>query len=96
MGGHALYDTVILVPARNEEVGVFTSLRSLAAQSRRPDLIVVVVNNSTDRTEEYANQFADDPQTPPTVVLNLDDNPHKKAGALNYGLDWLRDAVGGG
>ncbi|WHM37272.1 glycosyltransferase family 2 protein [Streptomyces sp. BPTC-684] len=95
MGGNALYDTVILVPARNEEVGVFTSLRSLAAQSRRPDLIVVVVNNSTDRTEEYANQFADDPQTPPTVVLTLDDNPHKKAGALNYGLDWLREAVGG-
>ncbi|GAA0621205.1 glycosyltransferase family 2 protein [Streptomyces crystallinus] len=93
--GHALYDTVILVPARNEEVGVFTSLRSLAAQTRRPDLIVVVVNNSTDRTEEYANQFADDPQTPPTVVLNLDDNPHKKAGALNYGLEWLRQAVGG-
>ncbi|MER5886105.1 glycosyltransferase family 2 protein [Streptomyces sp. NPDC001941] len=90
-----LYDTVILVPARNEEVGVLTSLDSLAKQTRRPDLIVVVVNNSTDRTEEFARRFADDESTPATVVLNLPDNPHKKAGALNYGLNWVREAVGG-
>ncbi|MFF2073818.1 glycosyltransferase family 2 protein [Kitasatospora sp. NPDC058162] len=93
--GSVRYDTVILVPARNEEVGVFTSLDSLAKQSRRPDLIIVVVNNSTDRTREFAQQFADGENAPPTVVLNLDDNPHKKAGALNHGLDWLREAVGG-
>src|SRR5437899_11510440 len=36
VGSAALYETVVLVPARNEEVGVFTSLQSLAAQSRRP------------------------------------------------------------
>ncbi|AUG78453.1 hypothetical protein CFP65_3665 [Kitasatospora sp. MMS16-BH015] len=94
-GSTAHYDTVILVPARNEEAGVLTSLNSLAAQSRRPDLIIVVVNNSTDRTEQFAQQFADDPRTPATVVLNLPENPHKKAGALNHGLDWLRQAVGG-
>lgn len=90
-----VYGTVVLVPARNEEVGVFTSLESLAKQSRRPDLIIVVVNNSTDRTEDYALQFAEDERTPPTVVLNFPDNPHKKAGALNYGLNWLRESVGG-
>ncbi|MFE3109239.1 glycosyltransferase family 2 protein [Kitasatospora indigofera] len=89
------YDTMILVPARNEEVGVLTSLESLAAQSRRPDLIVVVVNNSTDRTREFAQEFADRKDAPPTVVLNLDNNPHKKAGALNYGLNWVREAFGG-
>ncbi len=90
-----VYEDVVLVPARNEEVGVFTSLDSLSRQTRRPDLIVVVVNNSTDRTEEYTRQFAEDPDTPPTVVLVLNDNPHKKAGALNHGLAWLREAVGG-
>ncbi|MEV6397230.1 glycosyltransferase family 2 protein [Streptomyces sp. NPDC051907] len=95
MDATTLYDTVVLVPARNEEVGVFTSLESLAGQTRRPDLIIVVVNNSTDRTDEFARQFADDESTPQTVVLTLDDNPHKKAGALNYGLQWLRQAVGG-
>ncbi|MFJ4679233.1 glycosyltransferase family 2 protein [Kitasatospora sp. NPDC088783] len=91
----ARYDTMILVPARNEEAGVLTSLESLAAQSRRPDLVVVVVNNSTDRTRQFAQEFADRPDSPPTVVLNLDNNPHKKAGALNYGLNWVREAVGG-
>ncbi|MGF1426725.1 glycosyltransferase [Kitasatospora sp. LaBMicrA B282] len=89
------YDTVALVPARNEEIGVFTALRSLASQSRRPDLVIVVVNNSTDRTETFARQFAADPNAPLTVVLNLPDNPHKKAGALNHGIDWLRQSVGG-
>jgi cellulose synthase/poly-beta-1,6-N-acetylglucosamine synthase-like glycosyltransferase len=90
-----LYETVVVVPARNEEVGVLTSLDSLAAQTRRPDLIIVVVNNSTDRTMEFAQQFADDVTTPLTVVLNFENNPHKKAGALNLGLRWLREAVGG-
>ena len=74
---------------------MFTALRSLAGQSRQPDLIIVVVNNSTDRTEDFALQFAAEEGVPQTVVLNLDDNPHKKAGALNYGLGWLREAVSG-
>lgn len=84
-----------LVPARNEEVGVFTALNSLAKQTRPPDAIIVVVNNSTDRTFEFAREFASRPGSPETVVLNLPDNPHKKAGALNYGLRWLQDAVEG-
>jgi cellulose synthase/poly-beta-1,6-N-acetylglucosamine synthase-like glycosyltransferase len=92
--GVAQIDTVALVPARNEEVGVFTALNSLAGQTHRPDLIVVVVNNSTDRTLEFAQEFAADPDSPRTVVLNLENNPHKKAGALNYGLRYLRETFG--
>jgi len=90
-----LIDTVAIVPARNEEIGVLTALRSLAGQTRRPDLIVVVVNNSTDRTEEFARRFAAEPDAPETMVLNLPDNPHKKAGALNHGLRWLLEAANG-
>lgn len=90
-----LIDTVAVIPARNEEAGVLASLNSLARQTRRPDLILVVVNNSTDRTEDFALAFADDPQTPRTIVLNLVENPHKKAGALNYGIDWLRQEARG-
>jgi len=93
--GNHVYGTVVLVPARNEEVGIFTALDSLAGQTRRPDLIVIVVNNSTDRTMEYAQQFATAPGSPPTVVLNLANNPHKKAGALNHGLRYLQGLVGG-
>ncbi|MGC0421894.1 glycosyltransferase family 2 protein [Embleya sp. AB8] len=87
--------TVAVIPARNEEAGVLGSLNSLARQTRRPDLILVVVNNSTDRTEDYAREFGEDPETPLTVVLSLPENPHKKAGALNYGIDWLREEARG-
>jgi cellulose synthase/poly-beta-1,6-N-acetylglucosamine synthase-like glycosyltransferase len=91
----AIFDTVAIVPARNEEIGILTSLVSLSRQTWRPDLIIVVINNSTDRTEAFASWFAGDPRTPPTVILVLPDNPHKKAGALNYGINWLRQQVGG-
>ncbi|GIF07860.1 glycosyltransferase [Actinoplanes siamensis] len=89
------YDTVVIVPARNEEVGIMLSLKSLHRQSRRPDLIIVVVNNSSDQTEQYAAWYAGSDRTPPTVVINLTNNPHKKAGALNHGMEWLRQRVGG-
>ncbi|GAB4055380.1 glycosyltransferase family 2 protein [Catellatospora paridis] len=90
-----MFDTVVIVPARNEEAGILTSLVSLAGQTRRPDRIIVVVNNSTDRTEDYARQFAADPRTPATDVLLMPNNVHKKAGALNYGIAWLRRRAGG-
>jgi cellulose synthase/poly-beta-1,6-N-acetylglucosamine synthase-like glycosyltransferase len=89
------FDTVVVVPARNEEAGILTALDSLARQTRRPDRIIVVVNNSTDRTEDYARQFAEDPETPHTDVLLMPRNKHKKAGALNYGIAWLRQRAGG-
>jgi cellulose synthase/poly-beta-1,6-N-acetylglucosamine synthase-like glycosyltransferase len=91
-----LCDTVVIVPARNEEAGVLMALDSLAGQSHRPDLILVVVNNSTDRTEDYAREFAARPGVPVTEVLNLPVNPHKKAGALNYGIRWLVESAAGG
>lgn len=90
---NAALDVVVVVPARNEEKGLAAGLNSLAAQTKRPDLIVIVVNNSTDGTEKIAYDFADDPDTPPTQVIVLDDNPHKKAGALNAGINYLRQTV---
>ncbi|WP_157745006.1 glycosyltransferase family 2 protein [Micromonospora coxensis] len=93
--GPTLHDIVAIVPARNEEVGILTSLNSLARQTWRPDRIVVVVNNSTDQTEHFARQFAADPRTPRTDVLLMRENEHKKAGALNYGIAWLSQRVGG-
>ncbi|MGC1210734.1 MAG: glycosyltransferase family 2 protein [Micromonospora sp.] len=93
--GPTLHDIVAIIPARNEEVGILTSLNSLARQTWRPDRIVVVVNNSTDQTEAFARRFAADPRAPRTDVLLMPDNKHKKAGALNYGLAWLSQRVGG-
>ena len=77
----ALYDTVVLVPARNEEVGD----PHVAEVPGRADAgaltcIIVVVNNSTDRTEDFARQFADDERTPPTVVLTSAQQPAQEGG----------------
>ncbi len=89
-----LHDTVVVIPARNEEAEVLGSLESLAAQTHRPDLILVVVNNSTDGTERVAREFAERPGAPRTRVLSLPSNPHKKAGALNHGLARLAEEGG--
>lgn len=91
--GHQ-FGVVALVPARNEEEGLLAGLDSLARQTQRPDLIVVVVNNSTDGTEKIAHEFAADESTPLTHVIVMDDNPHKKAGALNTGIDYLHHTTG--
>jgi 4,4'-diaponeurosporenoate glycosyltransferase len=47
----------IIIPARNEERNLPTLLRSLTSQSVRPREIVVVDDDSTDRTAEIARQF---------------------------------------
>lgn len=87
----SLYKTngvLAVVPAYNEEEGLAEALRSLLAQTVRPDRIMVVVNNSTDRTLTIARSFASDGVS----VMNLPDNPHLKAGALNAGIDsYLND-----
>jgi glycosyltransferase involved in cell wall biosynthesis len=89
------YETTVIMPARNEEAGLLPALESLAGQTEPPSLILVVVNNSSDRTEELARAFAARADVPPTVVLDLPHNPRKKAGALNHGPRWLTDRNGG-
>jgi cellulose synthase/poly-beta-1,6-N-acetylglucosamine synthase-like glycosyltransferase len=89
-----VFGTVILVPARNEEEGLLSGLGSIAQQTEKPDLILVVVNNSTDRTEEIARDFAARPDVPTTQVLVLPINPHKKAGALNAGIRYIQQLTG--
>lgn len=71
---------VVLVPAHNEEAGIGLAIESLAEQTRRPDLVVVVPDNCTDRTAEIAAGY------PGVVVAPSRGNVHKKAGALNQVL----------
>jgi poly-beta-1,6-N-acetyl-D-glucosamine synthase len=68
---------IVLVPAHNEEAGIGLALESLAEQTRRPDLVVVVPDNCTDRTAEIAGTHDG------VVVAPSRGNAHKKAGALN-------------
>ncbi|MGH3703594.1 MAG: glycosyltransferase family 2 protein [Agromyces sp.] len=93
-----------IVPAYNEEASIGAVLGSLLAQSRLPDVVHVVVNNTTDRTVEVAAAFAGahtrleadgTEQFTEVFVHDIGRNPDKKVGALNYGytlvegLDYL-------
>src|SRR5215210_2811674 len=45
---------LVIVPAHNEEDAIGACVESLLRQSRRPDRIVVVADNCSDRTAEVA------------------------------------------
>jgi biofilm PGA synthesis N-glycosyltransferase PgaC len=70
---------VALLPAHDEEAALPAALASLDSQTRRPDRVVVVADNCTDRTEAVAGAAG-------AEVFRTVDNPDKKAGALNQAL----------
>lgn len=75
----------VLVPARDEEKLIAGTLESLRAQTWKPDRILVVADNCTDRTAEIALSFG-------VEVMETVGNTAKKAGALNQGFARVRDA----
>ena len=77
---------VALLPAHDEEATLPAALASLAAQTRRPDRVVVVADNCTDRTEDVARAGG-------AEVFRTVGNTHKKAGALNQVLAGLLPAL---
>jgi cellulose synthase/poly-beta-1,6-N-acetylglucosamine synthase-like glycosyltransferase len=77
---------VVLVPAHNEEEAIEATIRSLLAQTRRAERIVVVCDNCVDRTAEIALSLG-------VEILVTQDNTQKKAGALNQALTSLWSAL---
>jgi len=83
-----------IIPAYNEEATIAGVLDSLLAQTRLPDAIHVVVNNTNDNTAEVASHYAgphvrgdvDEEQLTTIYVHDIGENPDKKVGALNYGF----------
>jgi biofilm PGA synthesis N-glycosyltransferase PgaC len=71
-----------LVPAWNEEEFIAATIDGLRSQTRPPDLIVVIANNCTDDTAAAARAAG-------AEVIEMPRNPHRKAGALNYGIETL-------
>jgi poly-beta-1,6-N-acetyl-D-glucosamine synthase len=67
---------VALVPAHNEEEGIAATIGSLLAQTRQIDRIVIVSDNSTDRTVEIARSF-------PVTVIETTANMHAEGSALD-------------
>jgi cellulose synthase/poly-beta-1,6-N-acetylglucosamine synthase-like glycosyltransferase len=86
-----------IIPAYNESDSIEAVLRSLMKQTRLPDEIHVIVNNTKDSTFELAAKFAGLRngkrkgrdglrQASKVFVHDIGENPDKKVGALNYGF----------
>jgi biofilm PGA synthesis N-glycosyltransferase PgaC len=82
-----------IIPAYNEEESIAAVIQSLLDQTRVPDVIHVVVNNTSDATVALASAFAGPheittelgEQFTEVFVHDIGKNPDKKVGALNYG-----------
>jgi cellulose synthase/poly-beta-1,6-N-acetylglucosamine synthase-like glycosyltransferase len=74
---------VALVPAHNEADVIADCLNSILAQTRVPDLVVVIADNCTDATADIAREFGG-----PVVVMETEDNDLRKVGALSQA--WVR------
>lgn len=70
---------VVLIPAHNESDGITETVTALSRQTRLPDEILVVSDNSTDNTVELAERAG-------AHVAETVGNSDKKAGALNQVL----------
>lgn len=83
-----------IIPAYNEQETIGDVLRSLLAQTRLPDVIHVIVNNTDDNTLEVCQPFIGyHERTVKGVtygtriyVHDMGENADKKVGALNYGF----------
>jgi cellulose synthase/poly-beta-1,6-N-acetylglucosamine synthase-like glycosyltransferase len=70
---------VVLIPAHNESDGITETVTALSRQTRLPDEIIVVSDNSTDDTVDLAEHAG-------AHVTRTVGNEYKKAGALNQAL----------
>jgi cellulose synthase/poly-beta-1,6-N-acetylglucosamine synthase-like glycosyltransferase len=77
----------VLIPAHNEASLITSTLRALLAQSRKPDRVIVVADNCTDRTAALALECG-------VEVIESVGNTKKKAGALNQVLAAMLPAQG--
>ncbi|MET0695467.1 MAG: glycosyltransferase family 2 protein [Propionibacteriaceae bacterium] len=94
----------VVIPAYNEAESIEAVLRSLLKQTRLPDEIHVIVNNTKDDTFALAAKFAGPrsakkklkgekvKQTTKVYVHDIGENPDKKVGALNYGFNLIQHA----
>ena len=78
---HTATGTVcVVVPAHNEEDTIARTITALLKQTRRPDQIVIVADNCSDRTVEIAQSFGRR-----VTVIETVGNKHRKVGALTVG-----------
>lgn len=88
-----------VIPAYNEEESIAQVLDALLAQTRPPEVIHVVINNTTDETFYIARAYAgehththhDVTYTTYVFIHDIGKNIDKKVGALNYGFSKVRE-----
>lgn len=76
---------VMLIPAYNEEGSIERTCRAAVAQVYPMHAVVVIANNCTDRTADVARSIEG------VTVIELPNEPHRKAGALNHGYFKYRE-----
>lgn len=75
----------VVIPTHNGEAGIAQTLDALADQTRRPDQVIVILDNCTDDTARVVARVA---ATSPLRIRSIPTvgNTAKKAGALNQVL----------
>lgn len=84
---HGDVTVTVLIPAHNEEELVGATIDSLMTQNRKPERVIVIADNCTDRTIEIAQERG-------VEVYETVKNTEKKAGALNQVLAQLLPGMG--
>lgn len=79
----AVPSIAVVVPCRNEARHLAALLDALAAQTRRPDEVIIVDDGSTDGSADVARRWADERHEPVRVVRGPGQGP---AGAVNAGI----------
>lgn len=91
-----------IIPAYNEEDSIADTIQSLLDQTRPPEAIHVIINNTTDDTYWIAKEFAEEEHIreyrgeiyiTTVVVHDIGKNKDKKVGALNYGWSVAKDST---
>src|SRR5690348_10238212 len=91
---------VVVTPARNEAENIERTIKSMVAQSWKPERWVIVSDGSTDRTNEIVEAYAR--QNPWIELVRLEDRKDRnfagKVGAFNAGYERVKglryDVVG--
>ena len=85
----------LITPARNEEAYLENTIRSVIAQTRRPEKWIIVSDGSTDRTEEIIQRYAR--QEPWIELLRMSEHRDRqfaaKAHCFNAGYALLKDVA---
>ncbi len=77
----------IIIPARNEEQTIENCLAGIARQDYSNYEVLVIDDDSTDRTPEVVIRFKDQHPAFPLTLIKLKDNLQKKKGALLCGIE---------